>query len=755
MEKKYLGYQGLQDVAGHVNTRLKTVTTIPASADDGAVRLYVGETGVTYKKGHIYQYNATDLEWVDITSSSEYTAGNGIDITDNEISVETYIFTGTQAQWDALTTDQKKEYDICNITDDASSDDEIYTKSEIDAMLGTAASKDATDVVRPNDHDLVESNAVYAAINNALSSIYTPRGDLTCAELTSALLVEQNVGNVYQMTDSGTTSALFINGAGHTINVNDNVGIIKAGESTYMFNLMGNAFDLHDYQKKDLDTPITIGGVSRTTVEGALGALNDVDATKMSYADNGILGAKNLLLLTLASLMANTSGGTWTNNVYVKEGITYTVYTNSNGFVTRINANGTTSTNPSNLIFNHNSRKNLFLDAGTYIISKGNTNSSAVLYWNLYNDTTYVRQIVSLGSSASQEVIIDYSDYNAYEIGIHVVANSTINVDFYPMIRYAFDVDSTYQPFAMTNQQITPYVQAISNPNLLDNPWFTINQRGQSSYTSGYTVDRWKKQSGTGTITVTNNGLTIEPTTSGSMLLFRQQLDLDTVVPYILGKQVTLSIMLSDGKIYSTTGVLPNALTSSFVYRCFVRPDGDSVNTFVIQLKSGDCSIQYYNEGSVIPSNIITVRAVKLELGSVSTLAMDTAPNYQQELAKCMRYYQRYTFKNQYANVCMGMSQSAQASPKTIDSTIYLPVPLRIYPTLNVIGNVSDFQVYITENSTYTYANKLERVSSGQSTDMSVLKLRFTFPDGVPNNRAYTIGTATATETGYELLADL
>ena len=197
MEKKYLGYQGLQDVAGHVNTRLKTVTTIPASADDGAVRLYVGETGVTYKKGHIYQYNATDLEWVDITSSSEYTAGNGIDITDNEISVETYIFTGTQAQWDALTTEQKKEYDICNITDDASSDDEIYTKSEIDAMLGTAASKDATDVVRPNDHDLVESNAVYAAINNALSSIYTPRGDLTCAELTSALLIEQNVGNVY------------------------------------------------------------------------------------------------------------------------------------------------------------------------------------------------------------------------------------------------------------------------------------------------------------------------------------------------------------------------------------------------------------------------------------------------------------------------------------------------------------------------------------------------------------------------------
>lgn len=69
-EKKYLNLEGLQDVANHVNTRLKTVTTIPASADDGAVRLYVGETSSTYTKGHIYQYNVTDLEWVDITGSS-------------------------------------------------------------------------------------------------------------------------------------------------------------------------------------------------------------------------------------------------------------------------------------------------------------------------------------------------------------------------------------------------------------------------------------------------------------------------------------------------------------------------------------------------------------------------------------------------------------------------------------------------------------------------------------------------------------
>ena len=70
MEKKYLDLTGLQDVASHVNTRLKTVTTIPVSADDGAVRLYVGETNVNYTKGHIYQYDLANTQWNDITGSS-------------------------------------------------------------------------------------------------------------------------------------------------------------------------------------------------------------------------------------------------------------------------------------------------------------------------------------------------------------------------------------------------------------------------------------------------------------------------------------------------------------------------------------------------------------------------------------------------------------------------------------------------------------------------------------------------------------
>ena len=160
--------------------------------------------------------------------------------------------------------------------DDSTADDYIKNKPQ----LGTASAKNFTDNVRPNSHDLVEANAVYNAITNSIASVYKPHGDLTCAELTADLLVAGNVGNIYNMTDSGTTSALFVQGAGKPIVSGNTVGIIQAGENLIMYNLMGNMIDLHNYQTKELNTPLTIDGVQQTEVEGALGALNTDKADK-------------------------------------------------------------------------------------------------------------------------------------------------------------------------------------------------------------------------------------------------------------------------------------------------------------------------------------------------------------------------------------------------------------------------------------------------------------------------------------------
>lgn len=247
------------------------------------------------------------------------------------------IFYGTETEWNALTVDQKKEYDYWaspetsegNAVPEGGSTGQVLAKVSNDDFdmnwqsLGTAAGKDFTDTIRPNSHDLAESGACYSAINNALSSIYTPRGDLTCAELTSSLLVAANVGNVYSMTDAGTTSALFINGAGYTISVGDNVGIIKAGQNDIMFNLMGNAFDLHNYQKKDLDTPLTIVGQSNDDVEGSLGRMTSL----LNYlSTNGGFNVKQLPFVPYSDL-----DPTHTTTTYLKKYMEYCV---NNGYIT-------------------------------------------------------------------------------------------------------------------------------------------------------------------------------------------------------------------------------------------------------------------------------------------------------------------------------------------------------------------------------------------------------------------------------------
>lgn len=154
----------------------------------------------------------------------------------------------------------------------------------------------------------------------------------------------------------------------------------------------------------------------------------------------------------------------------------------------------------------------------------------------------------------------------------------------------------------------------FTNPNLLDNPWFTVNQRGATSYTANdYGLDRWRSYN------ITDGVI------SGSMVTFStgtlyQILD-EARLGDLIGETVTGSVMLADGSIHSGTIVVTNTIQS------FVKYDGIEI------AYSGG------NKHFEITANGHTIKAVKLEYGSVSTLVNDRAPDYQDELAKCRRYY--------------------------------------------------------------------------------------------------------------------
>ena len=69
-------------------------------------------------------------EYGTISGASTLTAGAGINIVGDTISADTPIFTGTQSEWNALSTAVKKTYGQVNITDDESGTPEYYSTTE-------------------------------------------------------------------------------------------------------------------------------------------------------------------------------------------------------------------------------------------------------------------------------------------------------------------------------------------------------------------------------------------------------------------------------------------------------------------------------------------------------------------------------------------------------------------------------------------------------------------------------------------------
>lgn len=154
----------------------------------------------------------------------------------------------------------------------------------------------------------------------------------------------------------------------------------------------------------------------------------------------------------------------------------------------------------------------------------------------------------------------------------------------------------------------------FGNPNLLINPKFEINQRGSTTYTTGYTVDRWRVAGATlnaKTKTLSN------PNSAGGTFL--QSLENKTTGTFTVTLNVasvtgTVKFSWKDGSTYKTGAVISKGLnTYTFT--------ASSLTWVGIDVASG-ASIQ--------------LDYMKLEQGSVATHFV--TPNKAEELAKCQYY---------------------------------------------------------------------------------------------------------------------
>lgn len=154
----------------------------------------------------------------------------------------------------------------------------------------------------------------------------------------------------------------------------------------------------------------------------------------------------------------------------------------------------------------------------------------------------------------------------------------------------------------------------FSNPNLLINPKFVINQRGASSYTSGYTVDRWKVSNAT--LNATTMTLSNSNSASGTFLQSLESKPTGTFTVTLNVASVTGTVKFSwkDGSTYKT-GVAISKGLNTYTFTA------SSLTWVGIDIAKG-ASVQ--------------LDYMKLEKGTVATPFI--VPNPAEELAKCQYY---------------------------------------------------------------------------------------------------------------------
>ena len=86
-----------------------------------------------------------------------------------------------------------------------------------------------------------------------ISAVYKPAGDIAAEGLVADLLVEANLGKVYNLTDEATTDANWKEGAGKTVAAGTDVAIVAVdneGTTEYKFNAFATKLDLSGYKTK-------------------------------------------------------------------------------------------------------------------------------------------------------------------------------------------------------------------------------------------------------------------------------------------------------------------------------------------------------------------------------------------------------------------------------------------------------------------------------------------------------------------------
>ena len=231
----------------------------------------------------------------------------------------------------------------------------------------------------------------------------------------------------------------------------------------------------------------------------------------------------------------------------------------------------------------------------------------------------------------------------------------------------------------------------LCNRNLLDNWYFgnPVNQRGQTEYNTNwqqYTVDRWATEGEAGDIKVVVSTGRVDITntraqSAGYQVQFKQNLPAELCLP---GKTFTLSV-LTEKVVGGATCYLGQV--GSPYHSSFQGVITSGLTTYTGVMIDGQQRVGFTFD----PGSMVSLIAVKLELGTQQTLAhqdaggnwvLNEVPDYGEQLRRCQRYFARLSGDSVWSVVgiaeCYGTNIAALV--------FWLPVPMRTIPSIVAPG---------------------------------------------------------------------
>ena len=331
----------------------------------------------------------------------------------------------------------KIAYDHSQITDGSNP----HNTTANNVNLNTSISVDG--VVKSQVEEALDAINTLAGNNKTSLSTKADLADLAPAfDDTASYAIGDYVtyeGNVYRFITNHTGAW----GSGDVINVTISDDLVPTFIGTQA---QWDALSLADKQKYKICNITDDGSTDNVYTVGEVDALLD---EKLSYADNGILGAKNLLKNTATTQTIN-------NVVFTVNSDDKTVN------VTRADEQTAIATRDLYVV----SDEDYKLFAGKTLLMTGcpSGGSNDTYYLECYyNDGTghWLRDIgdgLTITLPATKPTTIKFL------IGIKVASViPSGGLTFKPMLRLASDPDDTYQPHVMTNRELTEKVTTLDN----------------------------------------------------------------------------------------------------------------------------------------------------------------------------------------------------------------------------------------------------------------------------------------------------